>query len=239
MPPKVDLDSIDLKKMYEGKKDYEKDLKKQQLKLLHFQQHIIEKNIPVVLAFEGWDASGKGGCIKRITEILDSRHFEVHQISAPTPTERAAHYLRRFWVRLPRRGNLGIFDRTWYGRVLVERVDSFARKEEWKRAYEEINTFEKMLADDGYYLFKFFLHTSPEVQLRRFKERQDSPYKQWKITEDDWHNRKKRSDYLKAYEDMLEKTNTPWAPWHIIEADYKWWARVRVLKIITKMLKKI
>ncbi|WP_243138121.1 polyphosphate kinase 2 family protein [Heliorestis acidaminivorans] len=215
-----------------NKTEYEQKLAQLQLELLHYQAEIIEKNAAVILVFEGWDASGKGGVIRRITEKLDPRTYEVHPIGAPTKVELRHHYLRRFWVRLPRHGQMGFFDRSWYGRVLVERVEKLCTKEEWRRAYREINEFERLLVDDRTLLLKFFLHISPKEQLKRFKERQENPYKRWKITDEDWRNRDKWSDYEEALDEMFEKTHTAVAPWYLIPFEDKKLGRIRVMEIL-------
>ena len=154
---------------------------------------------------EGWDAAGKGGAIKRVTEHLDPRGFQVNPIGAPAPHEKRYHYLQRFWRKLPQYGQITIFDRSWYGRVLVERVEGFATKEEWTRAYDEINDFEKLLTDDHYIIGKFFYHISKDEQLKRFKDRENNPLKRWKITDEDWRNREKWDEYVEAMEEMFEK----------------------------------
>lgn len=220
-----------------GRKEFEKELAGYQVELVGLQRKIVDQGRRVVIGFEGWDAAGKGGAIKRLILYMDPRGYEVHPIGAPTEMELKHHYLRRFWQRLPARGKLTIFDRTWYGRVLVERVEGFASKGEWKRAYDEINDFERVLIDDGYMLMKFFLHISSKEQLRRFKDRQADPLKQWKITDDDWRNRKKRPQYLKAIEDMLARTHTENAPWTLVEADSKRYARLKVVRTVIGALR--
>ena len=187
---------------------------------------------PVVVLFEGWDASGKGGTIKRLVGHLDPRHVRVVPYAAPTYDEKRHHWLWRFWPALPGWGGMTVLDRSWYGRVLVERVEKFATAEQWRRAYEEINAFEKMLADEGAIIVKFFLHLSSKEQLARFEARERDPLKTWKITDEDWRNRKKRKAYLRATEDMLERTDRPWAPWHVIPAESKRWARVDVVRTL-------
>jgi AMP-polyphosphate phosphotransferase len=186
---------------------------------------------PVCVVFEGWDASGKGGAIKRLVAQIDPRHVRVVQFAAPTPDEKRHHFLWRFWPALPGWGGMAVFDRSWYGRVLVERVEGLARREQWIRAYEEINSFERTLADEGMILIKFWLHVSPEEQLRRFKRREKEPLKAWKLTEEDWRNRDRRNEYTVAVEDMLARTDQPHAPWHLIEGDSKRHARVQVIEI--------
>jgi AMP-polyphosphate phosphotransferase len=187
---------------------------------------------PVLVLFEGWDASGKGGAIKRLVTPLDARHVRVAQFAAPTPDEKRHHYLWRFWPPLPGWGGMAVFDRSWYGRVLVERVEGFATKEEWKRAYGEIVETERSLADEGMVVIKFWLHISDEEQLKRFEERRDNPLKAWKLTPDDWENRKKRPEYLKAVEDMLDRTDHKAAPWELVEAESKRYARVKVVETV-------
>ena len=187
---------------------------------------------PLCVVLEGWDASGKGGAIKRLVAKLDPRHVRVKQYGAPTPDELRHHWLHRFWPALPGWGGMAILDRSWYGRVLVERVEGFATEAEWKRAYGEINDFEKMLADEGAVLVKLWLHISDEEQLARFEARRDDPLKSYKLTEEDWRNRGKRPAYAKAIEAMLEQTSTKWAPWHLVEADSKRFARVKVVETV-------
>jgi PPK2 family polyphosphate:nucleotide phosphotransferase len=231
------LAEVDLTRKFENKKEYKAELKKYQLKLLELQRKFYQKGIPVILVFEGWDAAGKGGAIRRLTERMEPRGFHVHSISAPNLIEKQYHYLWRFWNRLPSKGQIAIFDRSWYGRVLVERVEKFAAPKEWKRAYDEINQFEKMLVSDGALIIKFWIHISKQEQLERFEERKANPFKHWKLTDEDWRNREKWDEYVEAVEDMLERTDTQNAPWFIIEGNYKWYARVKVLKRIVKAMK--
>jgi polyphosphate kinase 2 (PPK2 family) len=185
---------------------------------------------PLSLVFEGWDASGKGGAIKRLTAALDPRHIRYASYAAPTPDEKRHHYLQRFTAALPGWGGMTLFDRSWYGRVLVERVEGFATELEWNRAYDEINSFESTLAADGMIFGKFWLEVSPEEQLQRFEKRKDDPLKAYKLTEEDWRNREKRPAYEAAVDDMLLRTDTGWAPWIVVEGDSKKWARVKVLE---------
>jgi polyphosphate kinase 2 (PPK2 family) len=187
---------------------------------------------PLCVVMEGWDASGKGGAIKRLVAELDPRHVRVKQYGAPTPDELRHHWLWRFWPALPGWGGMAILDRSWYGRVLVERVEGFASKPEWKRAYGEINDFERMLAGEGAVLVKLWLHLSDEEQLERFEARQADPLKAYKLTEEDWRNRGKRPAYTRAIEDMLEKTSTGSAPWHVVAGDSKRSARVQVIETV-------
>ena len=186
----------------------------------------------VCVLFEGVDASGKGGCIKRLVAQIDPRHVRVVQFAAPTHDEKRHHFLWRFWPVLPGWGGMAIFDRSWYGRVLVERVEEFATREQWLRAYDEINGFERTIADEGTILIKFWLHISDEEQLKRFRRREKDPLKTWKLTDEDWRNRDKRDQYDEAVEDMVARTDQPYAPWHLIPADSKRYARVRVVETV-------
>ncbi|WP_226584509.1 polyphosphate kinase 2 family protein [Halobacillus litoralis] len=225
------LESIDLSLKID-KKQYKKELKQSQLKLLHLQRSIYDNQLGVIVVFEGWDASGKGGSIKRLTNGLDPRGFEVHSIGAPSTNEKKHHYLKRFWKEIPPYGKIAIFDRSWYGRVLVERVEQFASVSEWNRAYNEIVQFENFLVQDRYVVIKLWLHISKEEQLKRFQERQADPLKTWKITEEDWRNRSKWDQYEEAVEDMLQYTSTPENKWHIVEGEDKYYARVKTNRII-------
>jgi AMP-polyphosphate phosphotransferase len=193
----------------------------------------------LAVLFEGWDASGKGGALKRLVEPLDPRHVRVAQYSAPTDTEKRHHFLWRFWPALPGLGGMTVFDRSWYGRVLVERVEEFATKEEWERAYPTIVGFERTFCDEGGILVKFWMHVSPEEQLHRFEKRQNNPLKSWKITDDDWRNREKRPLYETAVEDMLVRTDHPQAPWHLIEGDDKRFARVKVVETVNAEIERV
>jgi AMP-polyphosphate phosphotransferase len=193
---------------------------------------------PVCVLFEGWDASGKGGAIRRLVRPFDLRHVRVAQFSAPTADEKRHHYLQRFWSVLPGDGGMTILDRSWYGRVLVERVDGFASEEEWRRAYGEITELERWLTAGGMVLIKFFMHISDEEQLERFEKRRDDPVKAWKLTEDDWANRGKRSQYVEAVEEMLARTDHEAAPWHVVEAESKKYARVRVVETVIERIER-
>jgi polyphosphate kinase 2 (PPK2 family) len=188
--------------------------------------------------FEGWDASGKGGAIRRVTAALDARASRVVPIAAPNDEERAHHYLWRFWRHLPRAGVVTVFDRSWYGRVLVERVEGFAAPADWRRAYHEINAFEEQLADHGIVLVKFWMHVTPDEQLRRFKDRERAAFKRWKLTEEDWRNRERWNDYAHAVNEMVERTSTHLAPWTLVEANDKCFARIKVLDTVNKSLEK-
>src|SRR5947199_2608164 len=187
---------------------------------------------PVCVVFGGWDASGKGGCIKRLVAPLDPRHVRVAQFGAPTYDEKRHHFLWRFWPALPGWGGMAVLDRSWYGRVLVERVEGFATKEQWQRAYGEIVEFEQTLAAEGMIMVKFWMHLSSAEQLRRFKAREQDPLKTWKLTAEDWRNRGKRRQYKTAVEDMLDRTDHAAAPWVLIEAEDKRWARVKVVESV-------
>jgi len=187
---------------------------------------------PVCVLFEGWDASGKGGAIKRLVAQMDPRHVRVVQFAAPTSDEKRHHFLWRFWPSLPGWGGMAIFDRTWYGRLLVERVEGFATREQWMRAYDEVNSFERSLADEGMILIKFWLHISAEEQLRRFQAREKNTLKAWKLTDEDWRNREKRDEYALAVEDMVARTDQPHAPWDLIAGESKRHARVQVIETV-------
>ncbi len=215
---------------------YERQLTRLQAKLhvLGYQAYLQKR--PVVLVFEGWDAAGKGGAIFRVTAEIDPRSYIVHPISAPSGEDKSHHYLYRFWRRLPPRGQIAIFDRSWYGRVLVERVEGFARPDEWQRAYAEINEFERQLVTFGTIICKFWMHISPEEQLRRFEERQNIPFKAWKLTPDDWRNREKWPLYEQAADEMLLRTATPAAPWTIVESEDKRFGRIKVLHTVVRRL---
>jgi AMP-polyphosphate phosphotransferase len=191
---------------------------------------------PVCVLFEGWDAAGKGGAIRRLVRPFDLRHVRVAQFAAPTPDEKRHHYLKRFWPVLPGDGGMTILDRSWYGRVLVERVDGFATEEEWRRAYGEIAELERSLTAGGMVLVKFFMHVSDEEQLERFEKRRDDPVKAWKLTPDDWENRAKRPQYLEAVEEMLAHTDREESPWHLVEAENKKYARVKVVETVIERI---
>ncbi len=229
------LDDLDQKKSL-NQEEYRKQMKQFHLKLLGMQLQLREKKRPVILVMEGPDAAGKGGAIKRVVERLDPRLVRVYSIVKPTPEEFAHHYLWRFWTKIPSHGEMTIFDRSWYGRVLVERVEGFCSEEEWKRAYREINEFERTLIDDGAILIKLYLHISKEEQLDRFKRREADPYKHWKISEEDWRNRKHWLEHNEAAEEMFEKTSTQNAPWTVVPANYKWYARVKTLKTVCERI---
>jgi polyphosphate kinase 2 (PPK2 family) len=215
---------------------YVAELSRRQIQLRELAWQVYAQKRPLVLVFEGWDAAGKGGAIKRITEKVDPRGYVVYPISAPQGEDKTRHYMYRFWRRLPERGQIAIFDRSWYGRVLVERVEGFAREEEWKRAYKEINSFERQLKDFGTILVKFWMHISRDEQLRRFEERRRIGYKAWKLTDEDWRNREKWGAYEDAVEEMLLRTSTRTAPWNLIEGNDKNWARVKALSRLVEVV---
>ncbi len=218
--------------------EYKKELSELQAKLRVLHNELYRRKIPVVIAYEGWDAAGKGGNIKRITGALDPRGYEVQPIASPEPHEKARHYLWRFWNRLPKTGHVAIFDRTWYGRVMVERLEGFCSENDWQRAYNEINEFEKELSDWGAIIIKFWVQIDKDVQLQRFTDRQNTPEKQWKITEEDWRNREKWDYYETAVNEMMKKTSTTFAPWHVLESNDKKYARIKALKIVIEEIEK-
>ncbi|MGV1035908.1 MAG: polyphosphate kinase 2 family protein [Candidatus Nanopelagicales bacterium] len=232
------LDHLDLS-LTMSKRDEAKRLKRAQERMLYLR--LVLGGIfdgsgtlgpPVCLVFEGWDASGKGGAIKRVVSPLDPRHVRVASFAAPTTDEKRHHFLARFWEQLPGWGGMAVLDRSWYGRVLVERVEGFATEEQWRRAYAEIRGFERTLTDEGMLILKFWMHVSDEEQLRRFKSRQTNPLKFWKLTDEDWRNREKRTAYEEAVVEMLERTDTSFAPWVLVEGDSKRYARVKVIETV-------
>jgi len=231
------LETLNLKRTL-ARDEYVAELTRRQIQLRELGWQVYQQKRPVILLFEGWDAAGKGGAIKRVTEKLDPRGYVVYPISAPQGEDKTKHYLYRFWRRLPERGQIAIFDRSWYGRVLVERVEGFCSEAEWKRAYKEINSFERQLRDFGAILAKFWVHISREEQLRRFEERKQIGYKAWKLTDEDWRNRGKWNDYEEAVEEMLLKTSTRTAPWTLVEGNDKYWSRVKVLSKLVEVLSK-
>jgi len=231
------LDNVDAA-LELDRKEYRERLKIQQKRMRALEHQIYMRRVPVVVAYEGWDAGGKGGNIRRLTQNLDPRGYEVTPIAAPNDIEKAHHYLWRFWTHMPKAGHITIFDRTWYGRVLVERVEGFCTETEWKRAYREINEMEQHLTNFGTVVVKIWLQIDQDEQLRRFRLREETPYKRWKITEEDWRNREKWGEYKVAVEEMLTRTSTPYAPWTIVEANCKWFARVKVLDTVVKAIEK-
>lgn len=233
--PKLSEISLDQKMSEE---EYREELEKCQKRLGELHYKLYRKKIPVIIAYEGWDAAGKGGNIKRIAGALDPRGFEVLPIASPLPHEKARHFLWRFWTRLPKSGHIAIFDRTWYGRVMVERLEGFCSENDWQRAYNEINEFEKELVDWGAIVIKFWVQIDKDTQLERFTLRQNTPEKQWKITDEDWRNREKWDLYEEAINEMLQKTNTHYANWHVLESNDKYYARIKALKTVIEEIEK-
>ena len=231
------LSKADLTLSY-TREEYKEKLDKLQKKIEKLHGELYRRRIPVVLGFEGWDAGGKGGAIKRLTAKMDARGYVVNPTASPNDIERAHHYLWRFWRAMPKDGHVAIFDRTWYGRVMVERIEGFCTTEEWKRAYKEINDMEKDLYDAGAVVIKFWMHIDKDEQERRFKERQENPEKQWKITDEDWRNREKWDLYEEAVNEMLMRTSTDYAPWVVVEGNSKYYARVKVLRTVVEAIEK-
>jgi len=225
------LETLDLSKSL-TKEEYVRDLIGYQVALNALGYQVYVQQRPVVIVYEGSDAGGKGGNIKRVTEKLDPRGYVVHPIAAPKGDDATHHYLWRFWRRLPEKGQIAIFDRSWYGRVMVERIEGFCTEEEWKRAYREINHFERQLVDFGTILFKFWIHIGKDEQLRRFTAREQTAYKAWKLTDEDWRNRERWDQYEEAVNEMLLRTSTLTAPWTVVEGNCKWYARIKVLKTL-------
>lgn len=231
------LTKTDLSLSY-TKEEYKEKLDKLQKKLEKLHGELYRYRIPVVLGFEGWDAGGKGGAIKRLTQKMDPRGYVVHPTASPNDIERAYHYLWRFWVDMPKAGHVTIFDRTWYGRVMVERIEGFCTKDEWQRAYKEINDMEYTLAESGAIVLKFWMQIDKDEQERRFKARQENPEKQWKITDEDWRNREKWDQYEEAVNEMLIRTSSPYAPWIVVEGNCKYYARIKVLETVVNAIEK-
>lgn len=229
------LSKVDLTLAY-TEEEYKRKLKDLQERLGLLHSELYRKRIPMVLGFEGWDAGGKGGAIKRLTDAMDPRGYLVSPTAAPTAVEKNHHYLWRFWKAMPKDGHVTIFDRTWYGRVMVERIEGFCTREEWQRAYREINDMEAHLAHSGAIVLKFWMQIDKEEQERRFKERMENPQKQWKITEEDWRNREKWDLYEEAVNEMIIRTSTSYAPWMIVEGNNKYYARVKVLETVVKAM---
>ena len=236
--PMKPLAEIPLQDKTISQEEYKQELKRLQDELGELHNRLYRRKVPVIIAYEGWDAAGKGGNIKRITSALDPRGYIVHPIASPEPHEKARHYLWRFWNKLPRTGHIAIFDRTWYGRVMVERLEGFCSENDWQRAYNEINEFERILADWGAVILKFWVQIDNETQLERFTARQNTPEKQWKITDEDWRNREKWDLYEGAINEMLQKTSTTYAPWHILESVDKKYARIKALQIVNEAIRK-
>ncbi len=236
--PMPTLSQISLDKTLDPS-EYDQRLKDAQQRLSQLHNKLYRQKVPLILAYEGWDAAGKGGNIKRVAAALDPRGYEVIPIAAPDKTELNHHYLWRFWRQLPKTGHIAIFDRTWYGRVMVERIEGFCTTRQWRAAYQEINEFEYELAQWGAVILKFWLHIDQDEQLRRFIDRQNTPEKQWKITEEDWRNREKWPQYQEAVDQMLQLTSTRYAPWYVIESQDKKYARIRTLELIIQTLEDV
>lgn len=240
IPKKPDTDyllKVDLTKDI-SKKEYKKKLEFYQKKLFELQNKLYLKKIPVAIVFEGWDAAGKGGAIKRLSQGMDPRGYKVVSTSAPTKEELSHHYLWRFWKNAPKTGHIAIFDRSWYGRVMVEPIEGFCSDDEYKRAFDEINDMEKSFCDSGMIVIKFFIHISKEEQLERFEDRKQNPLKAWKLTDEDYRNREKWDEYVYTIEKMIEKTSTPYAKWNIVAGNSKKYARIFVLKTVTDTMEK-
>ena len=231
------LSGIDLSKSL-TEEEYKTRLKKLQKRLAELHSELYRLRIPVVIGFEGWDAGGKGGAIKRLTSNLDPRGYRVNPTAAPNDIEKVHHYLWRFWNNVPKAGHIAVFDRTWYGRVMVERIEGFCSEAQWRRAYQEINEMESHMANAGAVVLKFWLHIDKDEQERRFRERQANPTKQWKITDEDWRNREKWDQYEEAVNEMLIRTSTTYAPWIVVEGNDKRYARVKVLQTVVDALEK-
>jgi len=233
----VDLADYEKGRPFDG--DYDAALAEVQKRLGRLHVAHVVCNVRTMILFEGWDAAGKGGAVQRLTSGWDPRHFRVWPISAPTDEERERHFLWRFWQKLPGKGRIAIFDRSWYGRVLVERVEAYADERAWRRAYDEINEFEAQQQTDGVNIIKIFLHVTQEEQDRRLADRLDHPWKRWKVTPDDFRNRARRADYLAAMWDMFRETDTRWAPWSVFDGNDKKAARIAVLTHIADRLERI
>jgi AMP-polyphosphate phosphotransferase len=229
------LNTVDLSLTLD-QEEYSRSLIRYQVALFSLAYQVYLQQRPVVIVFEGWDAAGKGGAIRRITEKIDPRGYVVYPIAAPQGDDKTHHYLWRFWRRLPEGGQIAVFDRSWYGRVMVERIEGFCNEVEWKRAYREINQFERQLVDFGTILFKFWLHIGKDEQIRRFEARADDKLRSWKLTEEDWRNREKWGLYEEAVNEMLLKTSTISAPWTVVEGNSKQYARVKVLRTVVEKL---
>ena len=231
------LSEVDLNKSV-SQEGYKRELAAKQAELAALHNRVYRSRKPVVVVYEGWDAAGKGGNIRRVTDALDPRGYEVIPIASPEPHEKARHYLWRFWTHLPKDGHIALFDRSWYGRVMVERIEGFCSQNDWQRAYREINEFEQELTAWGAVVVKFWVHIDQATQLARFTERQDTPEKRWKITDEDWRNREKWPAYEKAADEMLKKTSTDFAPWHILESNDKRYARLKALDILIREIRR-
>ncbi len=225
------LRTLDLEPSFRNEA-YKHLLKAWQLDLLRLQLSVVREGARVIINCEGMDAAGKGGAIRRLVQRLDPRSFKVYRIGPPEKWEQSRHYLYRFWMRVPAPGEIVIFDRSWYGRVLVERVEGLAGEAEWQRAYQEINEFERWLTDDGVIMASLWFHIDADTQLKRFEKRMNSPFKRWKMTDEDWRNRKRWDDYIAAAEEMFERTDNAYSPWHVIPANSKKYARLAALKAV-------
>ncbi|MFP2932579.1 polyphosphate kinase 2 family protein [Pyxidicoccus sp. 3LG] len=235
-PGTVSLDAVDLSAKAGNDAAYEKALAALQERVFRLQIESYLAGRKAVLVFEGWDASGKGGAIRRLTSLMDPRGYKVWPISAPSEEEKRHHYLWRFWRKTPGTGELCVFDRSWYGRVLVERVEGLARPAEWRRAYDEINAFERLLTDDGVRMAKFFIHIDKKTQLQRFRAREKDALKRYKLGPEDWRNRAKWKQYERAIQDMLDRTHRPDAPWHVVPGNDKRYSRLEVLRRCAELL---
>jgi len=233
------LDQKKAKTFFSSKKEYEKTLLKAQHELLVLQQKIYQNKKKVILVFEGADAAGKGGVIRRLAEHLDPRGLKVHAIGAPNVLEKDQNYFERFFKKLPQAGEICVFDRSWYGRVLVERVEKLIQKPDWVRAYSEINAIEKMWIQDGVLISKYYLDLTHDEQLKRFEERRKNPLKAWKLTEEDLRNRNKWNEYSLAIKEMIRYTSPKISPWKVLPADSKWYCRVTIMNDLIKKLKRI
>ena len=231
------LEKVDLQKKVD-KETYRQVSAELGERLGVLQRKCRSEEIPIMIVFEGLGAAGKGGAIRRLTSHLDPRGYKVNPTAAPNDVEKVHHYLWRFWNSMPKAGHIAIFDRTWYGRVMVERIEGFCREEDWRRAYQEINEMEAHMANFGAVVLKFWLHIDKDEQERRFKERMQDPAKQWKITDEDWRNREKWDAYETAVNEMLVRTSTTYAPWTIVEGNSKYYARVKVLRTVVEALEK-
>jgi polyphosphate kinase 2 (PPK2 family) len=231
------LATVDLDRTL-SRKQYQKELSAYQKRVADLEHEVYLSRIPVVVVYEGWDAAGKGGNIRRLVQAMDPRGYEVVPVGAPNEVAKAHHYLWRFWMKVPKAGHITIFDRSWYGRVMVERIEGLCTEEEWRRAYAEINETEEQWVNAGTVLVKFWLHISAKEQLRRFRARERDSYKNWKITEEDWRNRKKWESYRRAVDEMLFRTSTTHAPWTIVEAESKLYGRVKALKTVVAAVEK-
>ena len=229
------LEKIDLTKKL-SKREYKRQLPKLQRRLYDLETAAWKAGVPSIILFEGWDAAGKGTTITTLTQRLDPRGFKLYPIRGARTYEKMRPWLWRFWLKLPNYGEMAIFDRSWYGRVLVERIEGLTPEQEWRKAYRDIVDFERTIADDGYVLVKFWLHISKKEQRRRFKLLEKDPLKSWQVTEEDWEHHRKYDEYLLAVEEMLERTEAEWGPWTIVEAHDRWWARTKVFNTIINRL---